>query len=240
MRKIFLLLAAFGFVVPASGVSAASLQVAPVTIDLASPKQTAVIHLQNSKDRPVAVQVRVFKWTQVKGRDQLTPTNEVVASPPFAQLKKGSSYTIRVARTGRPVKSGEDSYRLLIDQLPEVNVRRPGDAVDLIIRYSIPVFFGDRSAAADVKWDVSRKGKQVIVTATNRGDRHAKIADLTLSAPGGRLSLGKGLNGYVLPGQTRQWAVSERGARMKRGTRVTITAGGDDYAVKETAIVGAR
>ncbi|WP_244510140.1 molecular chaperone [Rhizobium sp. AC27/96] len=148
---------------------AASLQVSPVSIDLAAPALASSVSLRNNNDRPVNAQVRVFKWTQVGGEDQLVPTSEVVASPPAATLQPGTTYTLRVARVGQPVTNGESAYRLLIDELPDVNVRRPGNDVKLVVRYSIPVFFNDRSANADLRWNIRREGGSLVAEATNTG-----------------------------------------------------------------------
>ncbi|WP_026872304.1 fimbrial biogenesis chaperone [Inquilinus limosus] len=235
MRKLLALLAVVPGLVFATDGRAASLQVSPVSVDLTAPAQASSVNLRNNGDRPVNVQIRVYKWTQSGGEDQLTPARDVVASPPAAALQPGTTYTIRVARTAAPVTSGEDSYRLLIDELPEVNVRRPAGSVNLVIRYSIPVFFADRAAGAELRWDVRRDGGSLVVEATNTGSRHAKIANLTVASPAGQVAFGQGLNGYVLPGATRRWTAP--GARIQPGSGVTITAKGDDYAVNQTATV---
>jgi hypothetical protein len=43
-------------------------------------------HLQNLGEAPVYGQVRVYLWEQKDGDDVLTPTQEVVASPPIIQI----------------------------------------------------------------------------------------------------------------------------------------------------------
>ncbi|WP_343713580.1 molecular chaperone [Inquilinus sp.] len=240
MRRFLALLAVVPGLVFATDGRAASLQVSPVSVDLTAPAQASAVNLRNNGDRPVNVQVRVFKWTQSGGDDQLAPATDVVASPPAASLQPGTTYTIRVARTGAPVASGEQTYRLLIDELPEVNVRRPADSVNLVVRYSIPVFFADRAAGAELRWDVRREGGSLVVEATNSGDRHAKIANLTVASPGGRVSFGEGLNGYVLPGSTKRWTANAGAQRIQPGSSVSITAKGDDYAVNQTATVAGR
>lgn len=240
MRRFFALLAVVPGLVFAQAGQAASLQVSPVSVDLTAPAQAASVNLRNNGDRPVNVQVRVYKWTQAGGEDQLVPATDVVASPPAATLQPGTTYTIRVARTAAPMSSGEDTYRLLVDELPDVNVRRPADAVNLVIRYSIPVFFADRSAGAELRWDVRRDGGNLVVEATNTGNRHAKIANLTVASPAGRVSFGQGLNGYVLPGSTKRWTAAAGAQRIQPGSSVNITANGDDYAVNQTATVAGR
>lgn len=220
-----------------SATQAASLQVSPVSLDLTAPARTASLTLRNESDSPSNVQIRVFKWTQTNGADQLTPATDVVVSPPATQVQPGKAYTIRVAHTDAPVQKSEESYRLLIDELPEVNVHRRRTSVDLITRYSIPVFFSDRSASADVSWSVQRKGKNLVVEATNNGKRHAKLANLAVAAAGKPVSFGAGLNGYVLPGSTMRWTAAA--GPVNAGSHVTITAKGDDYAVNQTAVVSA-
>ncbi|PRD51175.1 fimbrial biogenesis chaperone [Phyllobacterium myrsinacearum] len=216
---------------------AAPLQVSPISVDLTAPSQTATVNLRNEGDRPVNVQVRVFSWTQVNGEDQLAPSRNVIASPPAATLQPGTTYTIRLARIAPPLTSGEESYRLLIDQLPEVNIRRPAASVSMALRYSLPVFFTERAAGADLQWTIRRSGKTLIAEATNTGNRHAKIAGLAVASKAGKVSFGEGLNGYVLPGTTRRWIAAAGAQPIQPGASVTVTAKGDDYAVNQTVVV---
>lgn len=216
---------------------AAPLQVSPVSVDLTAPSQTATVNLRNEGDRPVNIQVRVFSWTQVNGEDQLAPSRNVIASPPAATLQPGTTYTIRIARIAPPLASGEESYRLLVDQLPDINLRRPAASVDMALRYSIPVFFAQRDAGADLAWTIRRSGKTLMAEAVNTGNRHAKIAGLAVASKAGKVSFGEGLNGYVLPGTTRRWIAAAGAQSIQPGASVTVTAKGDDYAVNQTVVV---
>lgn len=240
MRHLLAPLVLFSGLLFAQDGQAAFLQVSPVSLDLTAPAQTASVNLRNNGDRPVNVQVRVYHWTQSGGEDQLTPATDVVASPPATKLQPGTTYTIRVARTVAPVMAGEEAYRLVIDELPEVNLRRPSETVNMVIRYSIPVFFTERGAGAELRWEVRRDGGRLVVEATNTGQRHAKIADLTVASPSGQVSLGKGLNGYVLPGSTRRWIATAGAQRLQPGSNVNITANGDDYAVHQSTTITGR
>lgn len=88
--------------------SAASIQASPVLIDLAAPASASIINLRNTGDKAVKAQVRVFRWSSVAGKDQLTPTNDVVASPPILSLNPNADFTVRVVRTSKAPVSGED------------------------------------------------------------------------------------------------------------------------------------
>src|SRR6478672_4286434 len=99
---------------PASAVT--SLQVAPVRIEVPAGAAASKLTLANGGDETLQAQIRVFKWVQVKGKDQLMETREVVASPPMLALEPGKSNVIRIVRTAKTAVAQEESYRLLVDQ----------------------------------------------------------------------------------------------------------------------------
>ena len=97
---------------------AGSLQVSTTTLEVAAPGAATSMVLRNSGAEALNAQIRIMKWSQTDGVEQLTATQDVVASPPFAAIGPGRDYTVRVVRVGqRPVQQ-EESYRLLIDELP--------------------------------------------------------------------------------------------------------------------------
>jgi len=75
------------FASPCAMPQAASLQVAPVSVEVPAPGAAATLKLRNEGNRPLDAQIRIFQWTQVDGVDTLTPTNDVAASPPLASLR---------------------------------------------------------------------------------------------------------------------------------------------------------
>jgi fimbrial chaperone protein len=155
---------------------AATLQVEPVLIDVTAPGAASTITLRNEGTAPINVQVRIFRWSQIDGKENLEPTEDVVASPPAVTLSPKTNYITRIVRvTKRPI-SGEESYRVLVDQLPDATQQK-GNTVNLLMRYSIPVFFGgaDRSTPK-VAWTVAVTGNKVKVTARNEGERRIRIA----------------------------------------------------------------
>ncbi|MCL7997383.1 molecular chaperone [Brucella sp. 21LCYQ03] len=238
MFRKFCYLAAVSGLVCVGNVQASSLQVSPVTLDITAPARTTSVTLHNGDGDASNVQIRIYKWAQVGGVEQLTPATDVVVSPPAAKIPANEAYTIRVVRMGETSKNREDSYRLVIDELPEVNVHRRSTTVNFASRYSLPVFFSDSSASADLQWKVERKGKELVVEATNKGTRHAKIVDLDVATTGAHVSFGHGLNGYVLPGSTMRFTTTA--GAIQSGSHVNITATGDDYAVKQAAVVSGR
>jgi fimbrial chaperone protein len=203
---------------------AATLQVSPVLIDVPPPGAAATINIVNLSEDAVVAQVRVFKWLQENGADKLVETKDVVVSPPIAKLKPSSKSVLRVVRRAKTAPQGEESYRIVIDQVP-VKKRRAGAGVNFAVRYSIPVFFGGlENEQAPLVWEVASKGGQTIVTATNAGSRRIRIADLKIKSGTGSVSFGSGLAGYVLPHSTVTWTVDRALKGLKNGGTVAISA----------------
>jgi fimbrial chaperone protein len=217
-------------------VAAASLQVSPVTLDIQAPRATATIKLRNEGTAPLNAQIRVFKWVQQNGEEKLEPTDEVIASPPLANLVPDTDYTVRLVRLSKEPLAGGATYRLLVDELPDPARVRNG-TITMVLRYSIPVFFypGD-VAPPKLTWSLSQRGGHTYVSATNTGGRHVRLAGLKLQAANGTaISFGEGLIGYVLGHSTKAWPVADPKKRIGAGTPVAITADTDAGLISASA-----
>ena len=98
---------------------AGTLQVEPVIVDVTAPGGASTVTLRNEGAAPIEAQIRVFRWSLVDGQEKLEPTDDVVASPPSATLTPKGLYIVRVVRVSKKPMVGEESYRLLVDQLPD-------------------------------------------------------------------------------------------------------------------------
>src|SRR5207302_3878346 len=74
MRAYALLLTASLTALP-TVLCAASLQVAPVNIEVQAPAAAATLRLHNVGTRPLNAQLRVFRWSQENGEEKLEPTD---------------------------------------------------------------------------------------------------------------------------------------------------------------------
>lgn len=232
------LLAAACLLATASASDAASLQVSPVNVEVRAPGAASTITLQNLGDDVIDAQVRVFKWEQRNGKDELVPTTDVVASPPFVKMVGGKNYVVRIVRTTKTPVGGEESYRLLIDQIPKANAN-PGNAVNFAVRYSIPVFFSQASAQPSLSWAAEVSKGRLSLKARNEGERRVRISALKIVSNSGKtLSFGEGLAGYVLGQSANTWTAG--GAKgIAPGSTITIQAMGDNGPIAATARVEA-
>ncbi len=200
-----------------AGAEAASLGVTPVTVSRIAPAGAGALTLTNNGTRPINVQIRVFRWQQQGSSETLVPTTDVVVSPPMTVLTPGMHYTVRVVRIARTPVVGEESYRVFVDELPDLSVRTP-NTVRLVLRYSIPVFFAASDAApARVAWDVRYHGGQFSLAAVNSGATRMQVAGVSLKdAAGATYTIADGLVGYVLGGSAMKWNLRARLARSPR------------------------
>ncbi|QHI96785.1 fimbria/pilus periplasmic chaperone [Xylophilus rhododendri] len=227
----------------AAAASAASLAIAPVGLDLPASQKAARLSLANNAPTPLNVQVRVFQWRQVDGQDRLLPTQDVVASPPATTIPPGQTYVIRVARLSPAPVLAEESYRLLIDEIAPAADDQAGKGVAMVLRTSLPVFFGDPQAAAVLQWRVFQNGTELVAEASNRSRRHVKLSDLAARSGDSSLRFSSGLTGYVLPGSTRRFRVAIPAAdeaAFARGTDITLTGRAGAAMVQEPVHVLGR
>jgi fimbrial chaperone protein len=202
---------------------AAAIRVTPVLVQAAGGATS--IEVANAGTTPVNVQIRVFRWVQQNGEDVLLPTTDVVVSPPIATLQGGAENVVRIVRIATTPVQGEESYRILVDELPNPMGQGGGVAVNMVVRQSIPVFFG-ASGPPQIGWSVAPASGGYRITATNTGATRLRIANLGLTDPNGRVvAVYQGLAGYVLSGSTMTWLVT--GSGLAGGQQLTISGDGE-------------
>jgi fimbrial chaperone protein len=213
-------------------IAEAAVRVSPVLIDLRAPASTATLTLKNDDRRTIEVQIRIFRWSQRAGEEHLEPTQDAVVSPPFTALAPNAEYVVRVVRVSpRPV-TAEESYRVVVDEIPDRRVK--SDGVHFVLRYSIPVFFSPSQAGESrVAWRAEPVAGGIVVSAENTGTRRLRIANLRLvDARGKQLVLREGLVGYVLAGSVMRWSLP--GPAVRAGEALRLLAESDARPVDAT------
>jgi fimbrial chaperone protein len=208
MRSPLLAAALTAFLAWAAGLApaqASTLRVSPVGLDLPAGQNAATLSLFNDDATVLNVQVRVFRWRQVDGKDVLEPATGVVASPPIAKVAPGTARTVRVVRLDPSLPDRQECYRLIVDELPPP-LSEGGRQVTLLMRHSIPLFFAASAGKAKVEWRLDRPQDGPALTVSNTGGRHLRISNLRiLDAAGDVLAERRGLVGYALPGAKMTW-----------------------------------
>jgi fimbrial chaperone protein len=215
---------------------AGSLQVSPIRVELSAEQPAAVMKLHNRGAEPLTAQVRVFGWSQTLDEDRLEEVRGIVVSPPIISIPAGGDQTVRVMRTNREPPNGEETYRLLVDEIPDTQSDRdPG--VRMQLRYSVPVFAGapggSRLPRIDFALDhVSTPGDaktaspRLMLRAANADSAHAQLSQVRIEWPDGHTTeVASGLLGYALAHATRQWVVADPGSKAMTATVHAIVNG---------------
>lgn len=212
----------------ADALAATSMQIAPTSLQMEPRQRAAELWLTNSGTAPVKLQVRVFRWTQQEGEEQLLPTTDLIATPPMQELAAGQQQLVRVMRADPQAPASQQYYRLIVDEVPDLATRASG--MQFVLRYSIPVFIqpggGGKLApqlqARLLRLDDGRNGVEV----RNTGNSYAQIADLALGTVERPRIIHPGLLGYVLPCQVMRWPL-ERIATSGDNDLITAKLNGE-------------
>jgi fimbrial chaperone protein len=114
--------------------------VSPTSIRVAPDQQVATLTVKAGGPGETQGQVRVMRWMRGGGQGTLSPTRDVVASPPALRMAPNQELTIRLVRTLKTQARVEECYRVLVDQLPGQS--QQGQVVKFTVRHSVPVCFG--------------------------------------------------------------------------------------------------
>jgi fimbrial chaperone protein len=222
---------------PITQAHAAAVVLWPVDPTIATGQTATALWVENRGTQPVTLQVRSLSWSQSGNEDQYARQDEVVTSPPIANVDPGERQLIRVIRRDTGTTAAEHSYRLLIDELPPpVDPSKPGAAsaqLSVQMRYSIPLFTYDGEIAAPtlMAHTVVIDGKRY-AEIRNVGQRHARLINLRIQNGAKDFTVTAGLLGYVLAGSTMRWRLPE-GAPVD-GT-IIVNANGTDTTLAPTA-----
>jgi fimbrial chaperone protein len=221
----------------APGARAQSLTVLPVTIQMAPGQMAAALTVINQGDRETSFQVRAFAWRQSGADDQLSPTDELLASPPLGTIAPGASQVVRLV-VRQPPQGREATYRILLDQIPPP--AEPG-VVRIALRLSIPVFAVPATrVVAHLLWRVESRGGQTALVAVNDGTSHLVMRDIALRASDGTaLQVAANLSPYILAGSTRRWRILTPRLPLAPGAIVRLTANTNGGTVDQQVRVDA-
>jgi len=213
---------------------AGSMQVSPINIEMGQGISTTTENLENKGTTVITAQVRVFKWMQKDGKESLTPTTDVIASPPALKIQPGAKATVRIVRLSKEAIKGEESYRLIIDDIPPPP-DKPGDAVTFAVRHAIPVFFQAPGIKTQLTWSATMHGEELELTANNAGDLHSRLAQFTVSSNDRPVAVLNGLAGYVMGHDASHWKFKVKG--VQTGTTLSLKASSNDGPINTSISV---
>lgn len=216
-----------------NSVMASGLQVSPVSITTAANKISTIIHVSNESAKPLQAQIRIFSWRQEENKDVLEETDEIVASPPFVKLDPSAKQLVRLVRVKPKIGSGEENFRLMVDELPVPEQLEKG--INLHMRYSIPMRILAKGKeilkpSLSIDWIVQQD--TLIITIKNTGSARAQIGSIQVQTANEKINVTTGLVGYVLPDSTREWKFKLKD-HLSLPSELSITIDGESTPFKK-------
>lgn len=170
---------------------AATMEVAPVVIDLGPASPSVVLTIRNKAASPARYQLSAASWTEQRtGAPRLEPSQELAFFPPVFQIAPGEERKVRIGATVPPGAT-ERAWRLFVEELPEAMEASPaGVSVQIRARFALPVFLAPALPRPAFTLALSRSGGGVAVVLRNTGNVRVKPVALSvafLGASGERL-----------------------------------------------------
>jgi fimbrial chaperone protein len=190
---------------------AGTFSISPLRVDLSNALANGALTVRNEEANEVVVQADAVLWEQVDGKDQLTPTRDVLVSPAVFTLPPGGSQLVRVALRHAPDAKRELTYRLQLQEVPQV-AKPDFTGLTVALRLSLPIFVAPLAQARpDVQWSVATTPDgQHALRAYNAGTAHFRLRGFS-AAPiaGDGTPFEQAVATYILAGQTLTWALPD-------------------------------
>lgn len=163
----------------------ASFNVSPLRIDLVQGQSSNQLFVRNNSADQLALQVRLFAWSQNGGADQFVPSKDFVISPSIVRVDPQQTQTFHVIAQQSHLATDENAYRVVIDQLPGAEAAISG-ATQTRLRLTVPLFAGGQDAAP-AKLRFAIVGETLIIH--NDGARAARINNVKLQVGSQEITL---------------------------------------------------
>lgn len=96
-----------GSAISTNACAASSVLVWPIFQTISASEKGSELWLENRGATAVNLQLRIFGWDQKESKDVYADQNDVVSSPPFANVQPGQRQLIRLMRVST-VASGQE------------------------------------------------------------------------------------------------------------------------------------
>lgn len=211
------------FTLPAT---AAEFSISPVSLQFAPGTRSAVVSISNADTRPLRFQLSLVEWTQdANGADVYTPSDDLVFFPRQLTVRPGDKAVARVGPK-HGVTGIEKTYRLRVEELPELLPETQGATLDFTITFAIPVFLGPQEAKSTALIaPMQLQDGKLLATVQNTGQSHFRIEFLEVKGADG---YSQKLGGwYLLVGSSRQHTLNipPEICRTQRQLKLSVKVG---------------
>jgi fimbrial chaperone protein len=199
------LLAAF-LALSAACACASEFSVTPVRIFLTPRDRAVAITVSNEGDQEMVLQAEIFSWAQKpNGEDELTPSEDIILSPPIVRLGPKTRQVVRLARIGPPPTGTQQTFRMIVREVPEALPKKEMK-VQMALAFSLPVFVTPPGAKREFACTARRAAPDTVAAVCdNTGRAYAQARNFTLLGPAGDKVVVRDTGGYILAQGKREF-----------------------------------
>lgn len=210
-----------------TGAGAAEFSVSPIRVELQRAARSAAVSVANEDQRPLRMQLRLMEWSQDgEGRDVYRESDDLIYYPRLMTIQPRDK---RLVRIGVKAAGGaaERTYRLYIDELPDIADGAPQPAVSGIsftLRFALPVFVPPAEPKLRGVIDsMTLQDGKLSIAVRNAGNQSFRIA--AVNVRGGAFAA-EAAGWYLLAGATRvhRFEVPAEVCRGLRRLEATVKA----------------
>ncbi|MEQ1526874.1 MAG: fimbria/pilus periplasmic chaperone [Gallionella sp.] len=218
------------FLLVTASASAGGFSVAPVRVFLKDVPQV-VMTVGNASESEIYIQTELMAWTQHDEKDVYTTSREVLVSPPMFKIPAGGEQTVRVRLMGETAVSQERTFRLFLQEVPQVKADQA--EVSTTLKVGVPIFIQPTKAdSANYEWQAIRSAEGITLKVKNTTNSHIQITGLKLSDSGGKLIKEENVFAYVLADRSFHWDIKLE--QPWRGDKFLLQATSDRGDIKTT------
>jgi fimbrial chaperone protein len=207
-------------ILPVTPLYAGQFSVSPVRIQMTARDRATAITLTNEGDTELVMQADIYLWKQKPdGQDDLQLSEDMILSPPILKLAPRARQVVRLARL-QPIPRGEQqTYRLIVREIPEAQVTEGAVKLQIAMAFSLPVFISPPDSKRELHCTAERGATDGIrALCENQGTAYAQPVDFVLKGKDGTPLAAKEAGGYVLPGIRRSFdLLAANGDRIQAG-----------------------
>jgi fimbrial chaperone protein len=191
-------------------VSAGSLAVSPVRVELPADGKSRTVRVQNQTSHGTLVQVEAVAW---EGNvDTARRVKEILAVPPVFQLPGDGQQILRLAVRQPLREPKERAFRLLITEVPQET--GPPGGLMFSLRLNLPLFVKPEGAEAKPAWQLREIGRAGELVLRNDGNAHVRIQELTLVGTNEAFAWETADITYALAGESVSWPLGKSLAEL--------------------------
>lgn len=229
----------FGVLFPSFAI-AGIFSVTPVRIYMAANERASAVTVTNDGDEELVMQSDIFDWQQTSdGKDVLTLSEDMILSPPILKMAPRSHQVLRLISLNRRSKDRQQTYRMIIRQVPEAKPSKSNIQLQIAYAFSIPIFITPTSAEVKLECVLTNVVPDIAkAICQNAGTATAHTTAIQISSSSGESMARHDSAVYILPGAQKSFVFKESHSAIPHGRHRIVVFMNDGNSQSYDTTVG--